>query len=160
MSKRIVFVMVAIVMAASGAFAGEMAWYNPSKCALCMSMTKVPGLMEATNCEQLNISNGIVCVTSVEDGYLKGYRESHGKMMEAVARLEKGEQVDLCGSCTAFGAIMQKGVKQEYAATKRGDVWIVTSDAPAVATELQAWAKRNTDEMAKMKMASGKAAKM
>jgi hypothetical protein len=81
-------------------------------------------------------------------------------MMKVVERLEKGETVDMCGSCNAFGAIMQKGVKEDYAETKRGDIWIVTSETPAVVAELQAWAKKNSEEMAKMKTPSTKAAKV
>jgi hypothetical protein len=159
MNKRFVLMAAAVVLAASGAFAGDHAWYNPSKCAMCTAMVSVPGLMEATHCEQLNLSNGIVSVTNIEDRYLEGYRDAHAKMMEVAARLEKGETVEMCGSCMAFGDIMKKGVKQEYVQTQGGDIWIVTSETPAVATELQAWAKRNMEEMAKMKTSSGKMAK-
>ncbi len=162
MSKRISITItaIAIAMVSSLVMAGDVAWFNPSKCAMCMSYAKVPGLMEATNCEELNISNGIVCVTNVDAAHLKAYRDAHSQMMDAVARVEKGEPVDMCGSCTALSEIMKKGVKQDYAQTKQGDVWIVTSDSPAVSAELQAWAKRNNEEMAKMKMPATKAAKM
>jgi hypothetical protein len=72
-------------------------------------------------------------------------------MMTTVAKLEKGEMMDMCGSCTALGMCMMKGVNEEYVETSTGDVWIVTSDSPEVVAELQAWAKRNKEEMKKMK---------
>ena len=160
MSKRIALVVTAFVVVVSAAFAAENAWINPNKCAMCNALTQTPGLMESINHEQLPISDGIVCVTTVDDSQLKAYREAHAKMQDVVARLEKGEVLDLCGSCNAFGQIMGKGVKQDFAETRHGDVWIVTSDTPTVAGELQAWAKRNTEEMAKLKSTTAKPAKM
>jgi TusA-related sulfurtransferase len=76
-------------------------------------------------------------------------------MKEAGMKLQQGEMLPLCGSCTAFGGLMMKGVTQEYAETKHGDVWIVTSDDDEVAAEIQAWAKRNREELAKMKSQEG-----
>jgi len=154
MSKKIVLLSAAIAVVFSIAFAGDAPWFDMKKCAMCKSLTETPGLMESMNYEQLNISNGIVCLTTVKGDQLKTYRDAHGKMKEVFARLEKGEAVDLCGSCTAFGMIMMKGVKQDYAETRQGDVWIVTSDKPEVVAELQGWAKRNSEEMAKMKTAT------
>ena len=160
MSKRIALFVTAFAVVASIALAGENAWINPNKCAMCKAITQTPGLMESINHEQLPISDGIVCVTTVDDGQLQAYRQAHAKMKEVVTRLEKGEALDLCGSCTALGQIMGKGVKQNFAETRHGDVWILTSNTPAVATELQAWAKRNTEEMTKVKSTSEKSAKM
>jgi hypothetical protein len=160
MSKKIALVVTALMVLVSIAFAAENAWIDPNKCAMCKAITETPGLMESMGHEQLPISDGIVCVTTVDDGQLKAYRQAHAKMQDVVARLQKGEVLDLCGSCSALGQIMMKGVKQDYAETQHGDVWILTSDSPAVAAELQAWAKRNTDEMTKLKSASAKPAKM
>jgi hypothetical protein len=70
-------------------------------------------------------------------------------------KLQQGEMLPLCGSCTAFGGLMMKGVTQEYVETQHGDVWIVTSDDDEVAAEIQAWAKRNREELAKMKSQEG-----
>jgi hypothetical protein len=153
MSKKIVLLSAAIILVFSIVFAGDTAWFDMKKCAMCKSLAETPGLMESMSYEQLNISNGIVCVTTVQGDHLKDYRAAHAKMMDVAARLQKGEALELCGSCNAVGMIMMKGVKQDYAETQHGDVWIVTSDKPEVVAELQGWAKRNTDEMAKMKAA-------
>jgi hypothetical protein len=160
MSKKTVLVAMALVVMAAVAIAAENAWFNPQKCAMCTAIVQVPGLMESMNEEQLPISNGIVTVTTVDDQHLKGYRQAHGEMQGVIARVQKGENVPLCGSCTALFQLMPKGVKQDYVETQHGDVWILTSNDPAVVAQLQAWAKRNTDEMAKMKSTSAKPAGM
>lgn len=154
MSKKIVLLSAAIALVFSIALAGDAPWFDMKECAMCKSLTETPGLMESTNYEQLNISNGIVCLTTVKGDQLKAYRAAHAKMMDVAARLGKGEALEMCGSCNAFGMIMMKGVKQDYAETRQGDVWIITSDKPEVVAELQGWAKRNSDEMAKMKTAT------
>ncbi|MCH7549337.1 MAG: hypothetical protein IH969_07380 [Candidatus Krumholzibacteriota bacterium] len=79
------------------------------------------------------------------------YRVAHAEMEKTGMKLHGGEKMDLCGSCTALGACMVKGVYQQYVETMHGDVWIVTSKNPEVVAELQGWAKRNAEEMAKMK---------
>jgi len=153
MSKKIVLLSAALALVTSIAFAGDAAWFDMKNCAMCKGLMEKPGLMESTSCEQLNIPDGIVCLTTVAGGHLEDYRAAHAQMADVVARLQKGEVLPMCGSCTAFGAIMMKGVKENYAETEKGDVWIVTSDKPEIVAELQGWAKHNHDEMAKMKAA-------
>jgi len=105
--------------------------------------------------EQHNISDGFVSVTMVPDEYLDTYRAAHSEMNKTAMRLQSGEMLELCGSCTALGMCMMKGVEQEYVQTSNGDVWIVTSTSPEVVAELQAWVKRNAEEMAKVKSTKG-----
>lgn len=160
LSKKSFFVMAAFVAFATSALAGESAWFDMQKCAMCQPLMQTPGLMENIHHEQLPLSKGIVTVTTVGDEHLKAYRQAHAHMEGIVARVQKGETVALCGSCQALFQLMPKGVEQEFVETEHGDVWILTSGNPAVAAELQAWAKRNNEEMAKMMSASKKPAKM
>jgi hypothetical protein len=159
MSKRIALITTVVVVLASVAFAGETAWFNPSKCDMCRALVQIPGLQESTHTEDVSISNGIVCLTTVDDQHLTAYRDPHMKQQEVFARLQQGEPVQLCGSCAALSQILVKGVKQDYADRKHGNVWVLTSDKPEVAKELQAWATRNGEEMAKLKSTSTKTAK-
>jgi hypothetical protein len=69
--------------------------------------------------------------------------------------MQKGEKLEMCGSCVALGSCMMKGPNQEYVETMHGDVWILTSDNAELVAELQAWAKRNTEEMSKMQSHEG-----
>lgn len=147
--KRVVFIAVLIMIAAVAVSAGDKPWFDNANCAMCKNMSN--DLMENTAWAQYNISKGIISVTSVPDKYVAEYRKAHQGMEQTGASLMKGEMLDLCGSCIALGACMMKGVNQEYVETPNGDIWIVTSDNPEVVAELHAWAKRNKDEMAKMK---------
>ena len=61
-----------------------------------------------------------------------------------------GEEVPLCGSCTALGSIFTKGLMSETVETKNGDVSLFTSDNAEIVAEVQAWAAHNHDEMMKM----------
>lgn len=156
MSKKIVLLSSAILLVFSIAFSGDAAWYDMNKCSMCKALVEKPGLLESTNWEQVSIPDGVVSITTIKNGRLKDYREAHSAMMDVAARLQKGEPLPLCGSCTALGAIMMKGVKQNYAETAQGDVWIITSDKPELVAELHGWAKRNNDEMAKVEAAKKK----
>jgi hypothetical protein len=146
MIRRLTVVIVAVLVVAGAAFAGD--WFDMENCAMCKNMS--PGLMKSMSWEQVDISNGIVCITNVDKGQIDAYRKAHEKMFETSKHLQQGEQLPLCGSCTALGMCLMKGPHQEYAETSTGDVWIFTSDNPELVAELQAWAKRNREEMAMM----------
>lgn len=146
MIRRLTVVIVAVLVVAGAAIAGE--WFDMENCSMCKNMS--PELMKSMSWEQTDISNGIVCITTVNKGLIDEYRKAHEHMLATSKRLQAGEQLPLCGSCTALGMCLMKGPHQEYAETSTGDVWILTSDKPEVAKELQAWAKRNREEMAMM----------
>jgi hypothetical protein len=115
------------------------------------NMSSNPELMMSVSREQHPITGGIVSVTTVPEKYLEAYRAAHTDMVATSMRLQKGEMLEMCGSCTALGMCMMKGPNQEYVETAHGDVWILTSDDPAVVADLQSWAKHNKEEMKKMK---------
>jgi hypothetical protein len=154
MTRRIMLLSLAVLIVAGVATAGDKPWFDMN-CSMCKNLYGVEGLMENMSWEQLDISNGIVSVTTVTKDYLPAYREAHMGMKETGMMLQKGEMLPICGSCTAFGVFMTKGVNQEYAETTHGDVWIVTSDDDEVVAEIKAWAQRNRDELAKMKPKKG-----
>jgi hypothetical protein len=147
--KLAALALVALFISGVGV-AGEKPWMDMANCAMCKNMVAVPGLMENMTFEQYDLTKGVVSVTTVDKAHLAAYRKAHGQMMETAKKLQAGEMMELCGHCTALGAIMMKGVDQDYAETPTGDIWVMTSSKPEVATELKAWAKRNKEEMAKM----------
>jgi hypothetical protein len=142
---------IAAVLVAGAAVAGGSAWFDHD-CAMCKNMMSDHALMKNMNWEQHNLTNGIVAVTTVQPDYLDEYRTAHANMNKTAERLMSGEQMELCGSCTAMGECMMKGVSQEYVETSSGDLWIVTSDNPEVVAELHEWVKRNQAEMKQAKM--------
>jgi hypothetical protein len=141
---------LAVLLVAGVATAGDMAWFDMENCSMCKNISGNTALMENMTWEQHGISNGIVSITMVSEKYIDDYRKAHTKMAETGMKLQGGEMMALCGSCTALGMCLMKGVEQEYVETSSGDVWIVTSENAEVVAELQSWAKRNKEEMKKM----------
>ncbi len=154
MTRRIMLLSLAILVVAGIAAAEDKPWFDMN-CSMCTNLYSVEGLMENMSWEQLDISNGVLSVTLVKEDYLPAYRKAHLGMKETSKELQQGKMLDLCGSCMAFGACMMKGANQEYVETMHGDVWIVTSDDDELVAELQAWAKRNREELAKLKPKKG-----
>lgn len=149
--KRILMILSLVALiAASVSFAGEGAWFDMENCAMCTNLSSNPELMMNISWEQHPISNGVIAVSTVDEKYVEAYRKAHAAMVETGMRMQKGEKLEMCGSCMALGKCMMKGPNQEYVETLHGDVWILTSDDAELVAELQAWAARNTEEMAKM----------
>ena len=117
---------------------------------MCKNISSHEGLLENITWEQHPISNGIVSVTTVDPKYVDSYRSCHADMEKTGMKLQTGEAMELCGSCTTLGMCMMKGIGMEYVKTSTGDVWIMTSDKPELVEEIQAWAARNKEEKAKM----------
>jgi len=145
---------VAVMLVASVAAAGDVAWFDMDNCAMCKGISSNAELMKNITWEQHNVEGGIISITTVGMNYVEDYRVAHAAMEETGMKLHAGEKMDLCGSCTALGACLMKGVDQQYVETSHGDVWIVTAEDPEVTSDLQNWAKRNQKEMAKAKAKS------
>jgi hypothetical protein len=150
MLRRLIVISLFALLVAGLSSAADAPWFDFANCSMCKVIGQNPEMMKSISWEQHDISNGIVCVTTVPDKYLDAYRAAHESMAEIGARLMKGEQMYLCGSCQALGKCLAENPHQEYAQTDHGDVWILTSDNPEVVAALQEWAKRSTEEMAKM----------
>lgn len=126
------------------------AWFDMENCEMCKPLMAQPGLMHNMTWEQHPIANGIVSITTVREPFMKQYKEAQVKMAEIAKRLQAGETVALCPSCVAFGQCVMKGAKLETVEIKHGDLMIATSDNPELVVEMQAWARRSTEEMKKM----------
>lgn len=151
MTRRLIALSFAALVVAGVAVAGSDAWFDHD-CAMCKNLMSEEALMNNMNWEQYNISSGIVSLTTVTPEYLDAYRTAHNNMTATAQLLMKGEQMELCGSCTALGKCMMMGAKQEYVETSSGDVWIVTSDNPEVVADLHKWVERNHAEMKNAQM--------
>ena len=138
-----------LLVVAAVAGAAEKTWFDMDNCAMCKNISANPEMMVNMSWEQHNIKNGIVSIASVQPKYLDAYRTAHKGMMETGMRMHSGEKLDLCGSCEAFGACLEKGAQYEHIQTSNGDLMIVTADNAEVVAELQNWAKRNKEEMVK-----------
>ncbi|MCZ6766448.1 MAG: hypothetical protein O7D32_05900 [bacterium] len=150
MRSRIALLTMVVLLVGVASMAGETAWFDMTSCDMCKSMSSTEGLMDHMTWNQYDLSNGVISVTTVEPAYLDKYRAAHAEMGKAMESMEKGEKTSLCGSCTYLGMCMQKGASHDYVETETGDIFIVTASNPELVAELQTWAKRNREEMAKM----------
>jgi hypothetical protein len=142
-------------LATAGDEAGT-AWFDMANCVMCKNVASEPAMMDNMSWEHHPIGNGVVSVTTVAPEYLDNYRKVTMKMHETGMKMQKGEiEPKTCGSCTALGMCMMKGLKMEPVMTSVGSVTLFTSDNPDVVKEVQAWAKRNNEEMKKMMAGKG-----
>ena len=154
--QKIALLFAAGILVVSGlAIAGDEAWFDMENCSFCKNLTEDPDLLHHMTWEQYNISNGILSVTSVEKDYAESFAKAQAGMEAIAEQLKQGKQIPMCNSCMAMGMIMMKEPKSEQIETKNGEIWIMTSDDPAVVKEMQQWAERNMAELAKMEASEG-----
>jgi hypothetical protein len=139
-----------LALAAFGAVAGDQApWFDMENCEMCSPLLEDPELLANVTWEHHNIANGIITVTTVMDDYRASWDKVVAKMNAVGKKLEAGQPVKLCGMCMAMGELYKKGARWEQVETRYGNVALITSDKPELVAEIQAWAKRTNDEMAK-----------
>jgi hypothetical protein len=148
-------VLVAALAVAGLALAGGDTWFDMENCAFCKNLSEDPELLNHMTWEQYSISNGVISVTTVEEAYASSYKKANENMAEVSKRMQKGEQLPTCNSCSTAGMFMMKGVKSESVPTKHGDIWIMTSDDPAVVEEMQKWTMKNMEELKKLEASEG-----
>ncbi len=161
--KRLVTLSLAIALVAgfsasalSGDHGSAGAWFDMEKCGMCSNMAKYDGLVDNMQWESHDMAKGIMTLCTVSDGYLEKYRSATKDMHAAGARMMQGEQMEMCGSCTAMGGIMMSGaVGMESIEIKHGSIMMFTSDDAETVKKLQKWAKRNETEMAKFTDSQG-----
>jgi hypothetical protein len=154
MSRILVTLTLVLLLIASVSVAGdnakttELGWFDMQHCDMCKNMS--PELMSSMSWAQYPIDNGVLSVTTVKESALPAYQKAHMDMAACQKKIQAGEAVTLCGSCTALTNCMMKGAHYEDVQTKNGDIAVITSDDPKVVAELHAWAEKNKAEMAKM----------
>ncbi|MCK4633068.1 MAG: hypothetical protein KAT79_07325 [candidate division Zixibacteria bacterium] len=146
---------LAAVLLMTAAVVGEeeAPWFDMENCGFCKFLLEDPELLPNTTWEHHHISNGAVSVTTVKEGFKESLAKAMAQMDETGKRMEAGEEVPMCGMCQAWGALMAKGAKFELVETIHGDVVLTTGDTPELIAEIQAFATRTTEELAKMEAA-------
>jgi hypothetical protein len=152
---KIALLAAGILVVSGLALAGGDAWFDMENCGFCKSLLEDPELLHHMTWEQYSISNGIISVTTVEKDYMDSFKKAHTKMAGVAEQLQQGNQIPMCNSCMAIGQIMMKGPHSEQVATNSGEIWLMTSEDPAVVEEMQQWAKKNMAELAKMEKTEG-----
>jgi hypothetical protein len=106
--------LVAVMAAPSVAGSGpESAWFDMEKCSMCKSLMAQPGLLEHMTWDNQLINTGMMSVSVVEPAYLDAFTKMSADMTKTAKELEAGKQMDLCGMCMSYGALMQSGAKMD-----------------------------------------------
>jgi hypothetical protein len=124
-----------------GLMAQDVKWFDMENCAFCKPVMDQPGLMDNMVWEH---------VTTVKPEYMDAYKKAMSGIDEVQKKLAAGETVPMCGMCQSMGALMAKGAKVQHIPTMVGSVTLMTSSDAAVVKEIQDWAKKTNDELAKM----------
>ena len=153
MRKIMILVLVLSVASLMYAFAGdnkEEAWFDMKNCEMCASFMETPDLMANMSMEHLNISNGMMCVTSAKPEHLEAFRKAMTSMDEKAAKMMAGEEMKLCNACKSMGSLMAQGATMEKVETANGMVSLMTSDKPEVVTMIHEWNDKTNAAMKKM----------
>lgn len=128
----------------------EIAWFDVDHCAMCGCMADHKEEMYAMKWEIHQIDNGMLSVTVIPRKLRKVVDEAHAKMAKVIARLEGGEQLELCGFCVSMGDLMAAGADHKDFETGLGIVSLTTSDDPKVVEKIHKHAKASQEAYAKM----------
>ncbi len=129
----------------------EKPWFDMQNCAFCKSLMAEPGLMQhMLKWEHFKTADGLINITVVDKDYTDAYKKAQANMDAVTARLEKGENLPLCGSCTMFGEILKEGAKYEKFQSDNIFVSSLTCDKPEVIAKIHTWVDSTQAEMAKM----------
>jgi hypothetical protein len=148
---KIAFVVVLAALLYVFVIAEEKPWFDMDNCAFCKNLKTDPALLDHMPIwEHHNIHNGALTITQVDEAYLPSYEKAMAAMEEVGKRMEKGEQLPMCGMCTAYGEVMMQGAKSEEIKSGNLYVSIMYSDNPEVVKKIHAMTDRTNEEMKKM----------
>ncbi len=132
----------------------EAPWFDMPNCDFCKHLIKDENLLPNMKWEHLDISNGVVTITTVEDDYKGAYKEAQSAMMALGTDMESGKvnfaDVKMCGFCQNYGMLMQAGASFEYVQGEGADVVIISGDNEELIAKIKKFGEKNRTELAKM----------
>jgi len=150
MRKLIIGMAVLTILLVSAAYlaADEKPWFDMENCAFCKNLTAEEGLMENfQKWEHFKVDNGTITISVVNDSHVDAFIRAGKNMEKTAMRMKKGEQLQMCGMCESYGALMMAGAKM--ADVQSGNIFVSTmnSDNPETVKLLHAHADKTTAEM-------------
>jgi len=128
----------------------EIAWFDMDHCEICKNMASMKDSMHRIKWETHMLDNGMITVSVVPDDMKEEMAKAEAGVEKTVAKLEQGEQLDMCGFCQNYGKLMMLGAKFKELRTVGVNISIVTSSDPEVVKEIHAMGKRSRIEHEKM----------
>ncbi len=126
------------------------AWFDMDHCAICKNMAENKDMMAKIKWETYMIPDGFLSIAVVPDDMKDAMAKAEKGMEKAIAKLEAGEQLELCGYCSSFGSLLAEGAKKTDLKTVGGDIMMLTSTDPEVVKKIQEHAKKSMAEHKKM----------
>lgn len=128
----------------------EIAWFDMDHCEICKNMASMKHSMHKIKWESHELDNGMITVAVVPDDMKEEMAKAEEGVQKTVAKLEQGEQLDMCGYCQNYGKLMGMGAKFKELKTVGVNISIVTSSDPEVVKEIHAMGKQAKIEHEKM----------
>jgi len=144
-----------VLLAAVSIQAGDGKWFDMEKCAMCQSVANKPELMQQMKWETAKISNGVAMIYVVPANMLADYRALNKDMELKAKRIQQGEKMALCGFCTNYMSLMQKGATREYVPTSNGGLALLTASDMGLQKQLWAFQDRTEKEFQAMMAQQG-----
>ena len=128
----------------------EAVWFDMDNCAICKNMASMKHDMHKIEWESHMLDDGMITVAKVPDDMKAAMEKAEAGVQQTVAKLEQGEQLEMCGYCQNYGKLMGMGAKFKDIKTMGVNISVVTSCEPDVVKEIQAMGKRAKIEHDKM----------
>lgn len=128
----------------------EAVWFDFDNCAICKNMASMKHDMHKIEWESHMLDNGMISIAKVPDDMADAMKKAEEGVQATVAKLEQGEQLEMCGYCQNYGKLMGLGASFKEIKTMGVNVSVVTSSDPKVVKEIQAMGKRAKAEHDKM----------
>jgi hypothetical protein len=128
----------------------EAVWFDMDNCAICKNMASMRHDMHKIEWESHMLDDGMITVAKVPDDMKAAMEKAEASIQQTVAKLEQGEQLELCGYCQNYGKLMEMGAKFKEIKTMGVSISVVTSRDKEVVKEIQAMGKKAKIEHDKM----------
>ena len=157
-SSMILIAALCVMVLGTSGIAGEKnAWFDEHNCEFCTAWTANPELKSNITWEMAETSDGILSVVSADADHAQAFDKANSTYdvaLEKFAYMEKkGENQQLCGSCSTLASFFPRGVKLHHMNAGTSHIMLLTSKNKGVVTDLHDWVQQNEKELAKMELA-------
>lgn len=140
--------LLALTTAAAPAAPGG-GWFDLENCAMCENLTADEELFANMEWTTHLFANGLVEVTTVPAAFENRFNELMAKMQATGARLQSGEQMNMCGMCQSYGGLMMAGASMDQITNGEDHISVISSRDPDVVEKIRTHGQRTIDEYAK-----------
>lgn len=139
-----------LMMASMSAMADDsIGWFNYQSCDFCKQWATQPGLIAHAKDECLNLSNGIIWMTTVEPAYRHKFEIVQAAEDSVAMALQAGKPGRLCEFCRGIGGFLDKGVHMESVPASGAWLIVFTSSDTSIVNAMHDFGAKAMAEEAK-----------